>query len=363
MTDGQILLTAVAVLTLYECLRWVPVHAWVFTSQDGRRWKGMRTWERFRARGGGLVLLPPLPAPGLHLIGSPWPCAPHEKGLCVWSHGGGTAKVIPWPEVKAAAHGAVLRLGTGCECRCANARSATEWARLVNSWTAMPQEEREVSFASKVKQMLDGERTKTEVEKISVITRNLRMVGAIILGLTFILMPAVYWRFGDQLVSYVCLGVLGVFTLTQAILLIGIIRKLPALKKDAGVHIVSSAFFPPSAMRAADWVCASLAPDAHPLAAHQAWSGQEALLEECRRTWRTARWPGEHVGALPWDGPEVRVLREWFEGHQILLEALETAPVRQTECTQYCPRCHAQYLPSAGAQCADCVQVPLLGWP
>lgn len=363
MTDGQILLTAVAVLTLYECARWVPAHAWIFTSQDGQRWKGTRPWERFRARGGGIALLPPLPAPGLHLTCTSWPCAPHEKGLCVWSQAGGIAKVIPWAEAKPVAHGAVLRLATGLECRCANARSAWEWARLTDSWKSMSAEEREASFAVKAQQMLDATRMKAEVEKLAGITKRLRLVGAIILGLTFILMPAVYWRFGDHVISYGCLGVLVAFTLTQACLLVGLVRNHAELRKDSGVHILSAAFFPPSAMRAADWVCAGLGPDVHPLTAHLAWSARELFLDECRRAWRICRWPGEHVGALPWEGPEVRALKTFFQDNQIPVEDLEVTPERQPECTQYCPRCQAQYLPSAGTRCPDCVQVPLVAWP
>src|SRR5436189_1401040 len=101
MSDGQLLLIALGALTIYECLRWVPSRAWVFQALGGGVWRATRPWELFRTRGGGVVMLTPLPPVEAHVATSEWPCAPHEKGLCIWHEEQSGARHVPWPEVKA----------------------------------------------------------------------------------------------------------------------------------------------------------------------------------------------------------------------------------------------------------------------
>src|SRR6187402_3212375 len=100
MSDGQLLLIALVAFTLYECLRWVPIRAWVFQALGGEVWRGAQPWETLRTRGGAVAMLMPVPPLEPHVVTAAWPCAPHEGGLCVWHDESGAARHVPWDKVR-----------------------------------------------------------------------------------------------------------------------------------------------------------------------------------------------------------------------------------------------------------------------
>jgi hypothetical protein len=359
MSDGQLLFIVLVAFTLYECLRWVPIRAWVFQALGGEQWRGAQPWETFRTRGGAVAMLMPVPPLEPHVVTAAWPCAPHEAGLCVWHDESGATQHVPWETVKPIAVGAVLHLTPEHRVRCIHAASAASWAAMVSEWMKQSQEQRAKSFMTRAAKMLDVQALTEAATALAKGTRWLRRIGGAIFFWCLLFLPAIYWRFSETWPSYAALGVLLVLMLVQAVLLARVARREPRLREGFVQHLLSVALFPPASMRAADWVCASRSPEAHPLAALKAWSKPEKLEAVAAKLWREARWPMGNFSERPWHGPEVDALEAFYKAHGLKPESYETSPVLPEGCTRWCPRCRTPYQDSA-ADCADCGGMELM---
>jgi hypothetical protein len=359
MSDGKLLLIAVVVFTLYECLRWVPARAWIFQALGGKGWRDSQPWEIFRTRGGGLALLMPVPPFEAHVITAAWPCVPHEAGLCLWNDESGAMRHVPWDQVRALADGAVLHLTPEHRVRCIHAASAEAWEREVNAWVKQPQEQRRRSFLKRAAAMLKVKPLLREAQLLQKRTRWLRSIGGWIFLLCFLVTPATYWRFGDSWPALAAAGVLLGLMIIQAIFVARQVRRDARLKKGALQHVLSAALFPPASMRVADWVCASCSPESHPLAGLKAWGKPESLAKVAGRLWRHARWPIGDVSERPWNGPEVAVLATFLKEHGIAPATLEASPELPEGSTRWCPRCHIPYRDTV-TECEDCGGMKLM---
>jgi hypothetical protein len=359
MSDGQLLLIALAAFTLYECLRWVPARAWVFQASGGKEWRASHPWNVFRTRGGGMVLLMPVPPLEPHVLAAAWPCVPHEEGLCIWSDESGAARHIPWAQVSAHAEGAELHFTPEHRVLCSCATGAEAWAAHVNGWVRQSQPQRTESFLKLAAAMLAVKPLKRTAQVLEMRTRRLRRIGGWTFFCSVLILPVIYWRFADGWPTYAAAALLLTLTLSQAAMLYRQVRRDPRLRKGAWQHLFGAALFPPASMRAADWVCATCTPEAHPLAALKAWSSAEDLHRGAARFWREARWPLGDVPTLPWSGPEVDALARFFKAHGIEPETLDAPPALPEGSTHWCPRCHTPYQEPA-AECADCGGMKLL---
>jgi len=269
--------------------------------------------------------------------------------------------MVPWDRMRPHHEGSLLSIDPSHQVRCINGESASEWAALIKKWKKEPQAAREASFAKKADAMLDTQSLKAHVETLFDATKSLRWYGAMIAICLFILLPFVYWLRGDTLPSYLVLGLLLLMMFVQSIVLWRLSGRNPSLRKERVQHVLACTIFPPSSMRAADWVCATLAGEYHPLAAHQAWNSVDQFQRQARVAYREALWPrrseGDSTGE-PCNGPHVQALKRFLAQHQMDLETLEQQPEAQQGCTQYCPRCLTQFMPAA-SRCADCSNLPL----
>ena len=363
MTDGQFLLLIFALLYLYECLRWVPGRAIVWRlfgrATAPGAWSRVAPLELFRTRGGAFVLLSPLPPVGAHLVTAAWPAVPHAQGLCLWDEVNGSASHIPWSEVNASAEEATLRVAPGRAVRCVHGWQAAEWARLIQSWKPLPQEERESQFLAKAATMLEEQLLRDAGVEVARATRSLRWNGTLLVLWALGILPYTYWRFGDTFPTLVAIGSLYFVMLCQAVTLWWISRRDPRLKYGRWSHILGAAFYPPSSIRAADWVCAMKSPEVHPLLAAFTLGQREAAEKLASHAWRHARWPVGSISERPWDGPEVQALRSFFAKVNLEVSRLETPPALPEGASKHCPRCLATYGDKAET-CNDCGGMPLV---
>jgi hypothetical protein len=358
MTDGQLVIVVLLVFLVYESLWWAPSRAWLFQRGITGSWRGRRPWSLFSRKGGGIC---EVRGQGAHVVAAAWPCVPHEHGLCFWEDERGLAIHLPWDKVKAHAEGAMLHLAQGHHVRCIHATSAAAWTKLVTSWTTQSQAEREASFREKAMAMLDVTALTEAAETLRQLSKRLRFQGGIILTWTFFVVPYAYWRYGDHVITLVAVGLLFFSMLTQAFMLYRMMRRHVALKKDAFTHIMGSAVLPGTSIRAGSWVCAQLSPEAHPLAALLAWHGMadSEFLTYAKRCLREARWPIGNFPSRPWNGPEVAALRTFLAANEETNPTrLDSPPPAQEGCTQWCPRCLAQYS-DASKECGDCSGIVL----
>jgi hypothetical protein len=363
MTDGQFLLLVFTLLYLYECLRWVPGRAVIWSlfgsATDPKAWRSGSPLQLFRTRGGAFALLPPVPPIAAHVMAASWPAVPHSQGLCVWDEATGVTSHIPWDDVHAAADEATLKVTAGHQVRCVHGWQAAEWAKLIQGWKTLPQEEREVQFLAKAATLLNREALLEAGRRVAKETRGLRWNGTVIFVWTLLVLPYTYWRFADTLPTLIAFAAVYVLMLWQAGCLWALSRREPRLKHGRWSHILGAAFYPPSSIRAADWVCVMRCPEVHPLASAFAWGSKESAEKLAAQIWRLARWPVGSFDQRPWSGPEVQALEAFFKTLELDLSSLAVAPDLPEGANRHCPRCLATYA-STAETCPDCGGMPLI---
>ena len=305
-----------------------------------------------------MTLLSAIPPMSPHVVTAAWPCAPHDDGLAVWDDDSGALLHLPWNNISVHAEGAVLHVTAEVRTRCPNAAIASSWAERIRTWVKQSPLQRTEDFLQHAAAMLDVPRLTEAATILQRQTLWLRRIGSWIFWWTFLGLPLLYWRFADGWPTFAGVSSLFALMIAQAVLLWQGMRQNTKKDPDDFMHLVSVAFFPPSAMRAADRVCSVKSPEAHPLAALKAWGDPPTFEAAAARMWREARWPIGESKNLPWDGPEVKALEAWLPANGFQPSAFDAAPAPQDGCSRWCPRCQVQYAASA-AQCADCGGMPL----
>ena len=358
MTDGQIFALAYLAFYLMECVRWVPIRAWLFQGYAKRAWSGAQPWSVFRTRSGGGVLLWPLPLKP-HVVTANWPCVPHEEGLHVSNDENGTIHRIPWDQVKARAEGPMLNVAKGIAVRCVNPASATSWAENVTLWKGQTQPEREANFAEKARRMFDLSALQNVVEEMFRETRWLRILGSVIFFWSVLVIPVTYWRFSDDWPTFAVIGSLFLLLIVQTSLLGKASKGRPQMRHDRFTRLLSTALFPPISIRAADWICQHKLQEFHPLTAFKTWESPELFEKIATQTWRQTRWPRGTSAESGSDDLQVKALEEFLDAQGLPAEKCDAAPLQQSGSESYCPRCHTQYA-SPASVCADCGGVKLV---
>lgn len=367
MTDGQITLLILVVLIIYEATRWIPVRTLVF-QPSGERWNVSTLLKTLRSRGCGISLLNPIPPNQPHLNATPFPFAPHDIGLAVWNDETGLLSHIGWDQFHPKADSTKLHLTPRLQIRFLNAAHAKLWEKRLLQWQSLSHDQRCADYAKISAAAFDLDAIRSHADKLKQTTRPLRRMSNVIFFWTLLVIPLTYWMLGDHLYSYLSLGILLGLTITQAVLLWRTIKRHhPELKKELFPHLLGTAFYPPTAIRISDWICLAAAPEFHPLGVMRALplADPDIFSKQTSLTWRMTLWPvSTSSTALPSNGPEVKVLKDFLIKNDISIETLESPPTHLQSGESYCPRCHSTYqgyrqVPT----CHDCRGVPLLANP
>lgn len=360
MTDGQLLYLAFTALYLFECVRWVPERCWIFHARNnGTSWTHSKPWGFFRARGGAVALLNPLPPFEIHTRTATCPCVPHQQGLCVWDAEVKFAQHLPWETLKVQAEESVIHFTEKLHVRCLNAHDAKNCVGLIHDWKTQNEEERDQSFLKMARDKFEDKNLTEAVRHLQEQIRYHRLLSHAVFWTCFLFLPFSYWRFATTLPTFVVIGLLYLFMFSQAFLLWRRVRRDPALHPGAWPRILSAAFFPPSSIRVIDWLSEMKIPDSHPLTLLQKQSGSECFHQEAARFWRESRWPLGDFPYRPWDGPEVEALSIFLKSAGLKTQDLEVPPPLLTASTPYCPRCLITYAENAH-ECSDCTGISLM---
>lgn len=354
MTDGQLLFAVFAALYLIECLRLLPVQAWLCSGSKEGRWKVRPLSSLIGSRGWALALLRPLPPFNAHFVALPWVFVPHPDGLLV-REGTGSGRVVDWNAVEPAAGEGSLRIGGSVIVRLPSAKCATEWCDRLREWKKMDAGKREKAFLQFAAESLDPQtvqqRANTSVER----TRALRSNAAWIMIWCFGVVSGVHAWYGETPRLWIALGGLLVMQLMQAGMFWAAARKEPSITHRFW-KTIAIGLLPQHSIRAADhfFRAAELVP--HPLAA-RALLDDESFLVPARKFWREARFQpgGDADGELPL---EAKALQRFFKQAGVSVESLEQPPAHDGTSSAYCPRCQGQFLASVH-ECRDCGGIKL----
>ncbi|MBX7211829.1 MAG: hypothetical protein K1X78_26220 [Verrucomicrobiaceae bacterium] len=358
MTDGQLLFVVVAALYLIECVRWLPANALACVEGEGGCWRFRRPSANLGARGGGALLLAPLPPYSAWVVTMPWVFIPARDHLLVRGSTGAAAR-IAWSKLDARADVRSIVIGGHAPVLMNCTAQAAEWTARLGEWRAMDEAGREKSFLALAARSLDSADFEKLASSLAARTRILHTTGGMIFICCFGLVSGVHAWFGEGPRLWIALGLLLALQLVQAFLFMRATRK--AVPGGGRVShrfwkMLSIALLPQHSARAGDLLCRAVAASHHPLAA-RGLLNESAFLEEARRCWRIASYEG---GSHPDDALPVEAvaLKRFFKSAGIDLASLEDVPARQAGSARWCPRCLAQFQATAN-ECPDCPGVKL----
>jgi len=347
MTDGQSLLLLFVALYLMECLRWLPARAYLIIGSRVR-WRIQRPFQPIELAASCPTLLSFLPPLQTHFFTLPWQLIPAAEGLELHVDER-QPYLLPWTEVKPEAQGRYVKLSHNQRVRCLSENHARAALKLVQTWSAMSEDERAKDFLSYAEQTLRTEPVQSLATHLANQTQLLRQLGNLIFVWTFILMVALYRWLGESVVVLWAAAGLLLLQLTQAFFF---------YRRSQGVSYrfwkaLAMALLPQHAIRAADHladVSGSVA--SHPLAARTLLT-EEVWKQQARQFWKKARYRPSATANV-----QSRALGLFLEKEGVPLSELESAPAQQADSASYCPNCQAQFQISSGL-CQDCGGVTL----
>lgn len=349
MTDGQLLFAVFAALYLIECLRLLPMQAWICSGRVEGRWRARPMSSLIGGRGWALALLRPLPPFDAHFIALPWIFVPRADGLLV-RDGTGSARIVEWKAVEPVADESSLRVSGSIVVRLPSAKASAGWCDRLRGWTQLDASKREKAFLQFAADSLDTQAVKQMAETSVERTRALRSNAMWIMVWCFGVVSGIHAWYGETPRLWIALGGLFVMQLMQAGIFWSASRQEPAITHRFW-KTLAIALLPQHSIRAADHFFRATSVVPHPLAA-RALLDDESFLNLARIFWREARFqPGCDVGAEP--PLEAQALHRFFKRADVPVESLEQPPVHDGASAFYCPKCLGQFL-SGVKECRDC---------
>lgn len=373
MTDNQILLIAVIILYLSECVFWVDSSGIAFVKAH-KKWRLAFPSVFFGTSKGGLAIAWPFPILGNVYLTYCLPFSLSEQGIVNETLEGigkslpnlsGQPKLLRYVDIKSVGHqGNYITINGETFCRCGSNRHASILVSLVQRVAGLGKHMENNS--SCINNLFDKIKLVEHDANLQQHTRFLRVFcNYQFLHLLFV-SPVLVYFFGT-----IALIATGIFLITANLILIILYHrtyiKLYNDYKDGHVaDILKMVFSPPLAIRALDLLSLQYAVAFHPVVvAHHVLGKQEFKLlakqmllsnnHACNvisgEEYKTDLL--EHIKSID---SRIRAFLE-ANGHRV--SDLLQPPAQEEGVASYCPRCHAQYVKQV-KQCIDCGGIALI---
>jgi hypothetical protein len=291
-----------------------------------------------------LPILPPFQAFG-NLRS--WELVPCPEGLELLDQQNSNHAILPWESLQLSLDGTKLILTPEHQLHCLNQTSAEAWLERLQRWKKSPDTAREKDFLKLTTKTLNGSKLSACMKQIASETRLLRRLGTIIFFICFGVITMIYRRYGDgNEVLYAATALISLQWIQSALFWRASGRLAHPLKHRFW-KMLACAILPQHAMRAADYVCEALSPEAHPLAAISEM-GDADKLKLLRSIWKSLQHPTALSAAL-----QERALVAFLKAQNISEDQLQEIPEKQVGSMAYCPQCSAQFRDPT-ARCKDC---------
>jgi hypothetical protein len=243
--------------------------------------------------------------------------------------------------------------------------AARRLAQSLRRLKQLPAKERAGAIREQIKQSLDPDRIRAQLEQLNQRARTIRLLSNGLFLYLYVLAPAGAWRFGLAQIVWFLLGGMLAQTITIAILFRRAHRSLyPDGGEERFTPFLTMLLAPPTAIRAGDILSRHLLEHFHPLALARVLCAPDHFRNFARQMLLDLRFPMLPVCPSNESGP-VETER-WFRAAHLdevekfavrsglSPDELAKPPTPTESCNlSYCPRCHAQFVTRDGT-CADC---------
>ena len=382
MSDAQLLFLVLALLYGWECACWVRRGSVAFTTWLGRTWHLVHPGTLFGNQRGGFVFAAPLPPLGTIFAANQFPLSLSPDAVLAYvatnvnrdwrpTQSGTFLPFEVLRDVQAKGKNVIVK---GEPLWSAPTMSlARHVAETLKRLAALSLAQREKAIHEFIRDGLDSGVVEQRWKEFQQHSRNVRVLGNVLLVYLFGLTPLVIWNFGFRLSWLGLLGGLALLTVTTAVSFHRAHKKLYLTAEDERfTHTLTIALSPPNAVRACDALSRPLFETFHPLAVAKVFLPANRFRQFAREVLLDIRHPALPV--CPADDPAARAtelfartalrnaVEQLLKHSGIEPDELCRPPVpAEDSCRAYCPRCGAQFT-TTDANCTDCGGLKLVAF-
>lgn len=376
--EGETLLLILVLLYLSECLIWVRRESVAFVSAWGRRWRLAVPPSWMGNANGGILFLNPLPPGGRVFLSHLSPLSISPSGICAFNlqtlpaearSSNQSGEFLPFSKIKdSGSDGSYLIINKEKFTKCANAKQARAFAKLIGAMTKASASKREsMARTWVVKQFAVDDAAKLLKESKRLI-EPIQELGVILFLFLFVFTPSVAFAFGLSPLIIPVAAVMVTLAVEIAIIFYRAHKKLyPDESSERLESLVKMILCPPVSIRAADILTKNLLSEYSPivLASVLPGSGEQQFV---RSVILDLQHPLKHEVSdeiaeqtMTWSVQEqLKVcLDQVKKGRYLKPEELLAPGQREENSVSYCPRCRCQFVVSEG-ECPDCPGVELV---
>jgi hypothetical protein len=382
MSDFELLLVVLAGLYLSESLMWVRRGTVVLRALAGRRFRVAHPSAGLGSRGGGVLVLNPLPPLGTAFVCHQWPVSVTPEAVCAFvpnvinGHDRPThvGRQVLFAEMeRITCDGRALAINGEVFARLNSERLAEEFAAFLEKLRGLGQGERGAAIDAALASWMSVRQVRRRVRRYRRESGVLRVYSHGMLLVLFGPIPACIGLMQFRPWLGVTLGLLVALLAGTAATFFAAHRRLyPGMKGERWKLTVTMFLAPTHAIRANDALSRELLAGSHPVAAALELCGaaeRRAFLRQVLLDMEhpmSPRYPSEDAGVRATiDGFQAR-LKEAVRGAIAAsgedVAALTGAPAaEEASSVAYCPRCDAQFV-RADAVCGQCNDMALVAF-
>lgn len=378
MSDVTILVLILCVFYLHDCSLWLELDTVAFFAGWTRGWRPARPHPLLSGSTKGLLpsfRLPPL-AP-VYLC-YPWRAALSPTDVCPTRPSGTVEESSTQQSRQAFSYDAItsvtvadhtVRVNGQTFVTCQDEHRATALAQLLHHLAGLPAADRQEAILAALAKGTSLDRLRSDLSVLADTARLLRFLCNTLVLYLFLVAPALLAFLSFSRLWPILVTALGVLVLVIAVEFRDIHAWLWPEEKGARRSALSRmGFYPPTAIRANDYLAHRVCAGYHPLAVASLLCAPSVFDRFARQYVRQLHYP--LAGSAP--NPTVAATEQWFRSAQedairralaacgLDLDAYLRPPPRTGEGSlAYCPRCDTEYA-VAGGICADCPGVLLI---
>jgi hypothetical protein len=376
--EGQTLLLILILLYLSECLIWVKRESVAFVSGWSGRWRLAIPPSWLGNAKGGIVFLNPLPPGGRVFLSHLWPISISPSGVCAYNlqtlpfgarSPQQTEEFLSFGKIKdSSTDGTYLVINNERFAKCATAKQAKALSKLIGAMAKASASKREAAVRKWVAQQFAVDEAAALLKETEELVSPIQSLGLILFLFLFVLTPVLGTLFGSTPLIIPVAVVMVALAIEIAILFRRAHKKLyPSESSERLESLVKMILCPPVAIRAVDILTKNLLSEYSPivLASVLAGAGEQQFV---RGVILDLQHPLKHevsdetaARTIAWLAEEQRnvCMEQVKAGRYLKQEDLVAPTQREENSISYCPRCHCQFVVSAG-ECPDCPGVQLV---
>ena len=278
MTDGQLLLLLFALIYLSDTMVWVSLSGYAVSSRWRSDWRLRSPSPRFEGLGGGLVTLQPFPPLGTVFVTEGWPFSVTQEGISPVSPEGPIPGIPPappkgsqcwkWEEIeRISVDRKRLLINGGSFARTSGETRARHLAALLRRLRSAVPTGREEAIHREVSRAFRSRDATRRVAALLKALRPLRINCCLLFVVSFLVLPPVYWWFGEGRPTWIALAMMWLLMVLCSVEYLLIHRRLyPGQVGERWQHFFLGLLLPHHGMRTLDALTRNFLVGYHPLA-------------------------------------------------------------------------------------------------